>query len=121
MPHKSCPAVDNCDRFCDLNLENEPCVCEGQKDAADGDVGELVGDTGEVEEEGGDDIPTVVMNEQSDEEGASQILVDTAEEEIDEATVVLEAIEEEQKIAAEIEELRAKIAKLEAVEEGGLK
>ena len=78
-----------------------------------------MGGTGEVEEEEGVS-PSVVMSKQSKEEGADQALVDTAEEEIDEATVVLEAIEEEQKIAAEIEEIRAKIAQLEAMEEGGL-
>ena len=120
MPQESCPTEDDCDRFGGFELAKAPCICTGQKSAADGDFGEFwVGGTGEVEEEEGVS-PSVVMSKQSKEEGADQALVHTAEEEIDEATVVLEAIEEEQKIAAEIEEIRAKIAQLEAMVEGGL-
>ena len=116
MPHESCPGEDDCDRFCDLNLGKVPCVCSERKDGADGDVGEfMVGNNGEVEEEEEDDDgPSVVKSEQSQEEGGVQALVDTAEEEIDEA-----AVKEEQKVAAEIEELRTKIAQLEAMEGGG--
>lgn len=114
MPHESCPAVDDCDRFCHLNVGKFPCVCT-QKKAADGEF--WVGGTGEVEEEE-EDGPLVVKSEESEEKGAAEAWVDTAEEEIDEAAVVLEAVEEEQKVAAEIEELRAKIAQLEAMAGG---
>ena len=118
MPQESCPGENDCDRFCGLELAKAPCICTEKKKAVDGDIGEFwVGDTGDVEkeEEGGDDSPTVVKSKQSEEKDATESLADTAEEEIDEAAVVLEAIEEEQKVAAEIEELRAKIAQLEAM------
>lgn len=122
MPHESCPGEDDCDTLCGLDQKESPCVCTERASETFGEgieefwvdwAGTEAGDA-EEEEKGDEDLAG-----EHKEEKVAEALVGIAQEEIDEVGTILHAVEEEQKVAAEIEDLRAKIAKLEAMEGGG--